>query len=83
MSADVDKREEWMMDLGHLDHLHREDLKQECWMKCVVEGDENTRFFHFILKNKHINSLIKSIHIKGVWHESQEETKNTTYDHFS
>nr|GEY10706.1 sister chromatid cohesion 1 protein 2 isoform X1 [Tanacetum cinerariifolium] len=27
---EVEKREEWLMDLSHLEHLHREDVKQKC-----------------------------------------------------
>ncbi|GJW89613.1 RNA-directed DNA polymerase, eukaryota [Tanacetum coccineum] len=43
-SVDVDKREEWLMDLNNLKQLHRDDLKQKCRLKWPVEGDENSRF---------------------------------------
>ncbi|GJZ63745.1 putative RNA-directed DNA polymerase, eukaryota, reverse transcriptase zinc-binding domain protein, partial [Tanacetum coccineum] len=49
---DVLKREEWMMDLSTLDQMKRDDLRQKCRLRWAIEGDENTRFFHSILKNK-------------------------------
>ncbi|GKC33644.1 putative RNA-directed DNA polymerase, eukaryota, reverse transcriptase zinc-binding domain protein [Tanacetum coccineum] len=45
-------REEWMMDLSTLDQMKRDDLRQKCRLRWAIEGDENTRFFHSILKNK-------------------------------
>ncbi|GJT82208.1 RNA-directed DNA polymerase, eukaryota, reverse transcriptase zinc-binding domain protein [Tanacetum coccineum] len=47
---DIPKREEWIMDLNHLDQIHRDDLKQKYRLKWVAEGDENTNFFHSLLK---------------------------------
>ncbi|GJV58049.1 retrovirus-related pol polyprotein from transposon TNT 1-94 [Tanacetum coccineum] len=47
---DVIKREEWMMDLDHLDQLQREDLKQKCHIRRAIEGHENSKFLHPLLK---------------------------------
>nr|GEX82628.1 nucleotide-binding alpha-beta plait domain-containing protein [Tanacetum cinerariifolium] len=41
-SLDINKREEWLMDLEHLDQLHRDELKQKSRLRWAVEGDENT-----------------------------------------
>ncbi|GJR44507.1 putative reverse transcriptase domain-containing protein [Tanacetum coccineum] len=40
--GDVAKREEWIMDLKHLDLIHREDLKQKCRLKWAVEGSKRS-----------------------------------------
>ncbi|GJU71071.1 transposon TX1 uncharacterized [Tanacetum coccineum] len=36
--GDIAKREEWIMDLYHLDHLQKEDLKQKCRMSTNIKG---------------------------------------------
>ncbi|GJU28730.1 putative RNA-directed DNA polymerase [Tanacetum coccineum] len=80
---DVAKREEWLMDLDHLDQIHRLDLKQKCRIRWVVEGDENTKFFHSLLKFNNSKMNIKGININGVWHEDPESIKNAAFEHFS
>ncbi|GJX03963.1 putative RNA-directed DNA polymerase [Tanacetum coccineum] len=82
-SIDVEKREEWLMDLDHLDQLHRDDLKQKSRLKWAVEGDENTHFFHSILKHKYANFNIKGIHVDGIWCESPDLIKEAVVRHFS
>ncbi|GKC44027.1 putative RNA-directed DNA polymerase, partial [Tanacetum coccineum] len=80
---DILKREEWMMDLNHLEQLHRDDLKQKGRVRWAVEGDENSRFFHSILSNKFANFTMKGIHVNGVWVESPNEVKKAALEHFS
>ncbi|GKB00088.1 putative RNA-directed DNA polymerase, eukaryota, reverse transcriptase zinc-binding domain protein [Tanacetum coccineum] len=82
-SIDVEKREEWMIDLDHLDQLHRDDLKQKSRLKWAVEGDENTHFFHSILKHKYANFNIKGIHVDGIWCESPDLIKEAVVRQFS
>ncbi|GKE08008.1 RNA-directed DNA polymerase, eukaryota, reverse transcriptase zinc-binding domain protein, partial [Tanacetum coccineum] len=77
------KREEWLMDLDYLDRIHREDLNQKCRIKWAIEGDENTRFFHSILKINYCNSNIKGIMVNGIWQEDPDEIKKAAYEHFS
>ncbi|GJT13323.1 hypothetical protein Tco_0860365 [Tanacetum coccineum] len=77
------KKEEWMMDLNHLEQLHRDDLKQKGRVRGAVEGDENTRFFHSTLNNKFSMFTMKGIHINGVWVESPDDIKVAALDHFS
>nr|GFC41090.1 RNA-directed DNA polymerase, eukaryota, reverse transcriptase zinc-binding domain protein [Tanacetum cinerariifolium] len=49
---DIDKREEWVMDLHALDQFSRDDLKQKSRVRWAVEGDENSRYFHSLIRNK-------------------------------
>ncbi|GKB92857.1 putative RNA-directed DNA polymerase [Tanacetum coccineum] len=80
---DVAKREEWLMDLDHLDQIHRLDLKKKCRIRWAVKGDENTKFFHSLLKFNNSKMNIKGININGVWHEDLDSIKNATFEHFS
>ncbi|GJV23278.1 putative RNA-directed DNA polymerase, eukaryota, reverse transcriptase zinc-binding domain protein [Tanacetum coccineum] len=80
---DVDKREEWIMDLDHLNRLHKEDLKQKCRLKWAVEGDENTNFFHSLLKVNYSRSNIKGIISDGIWRVDPDSIKHTDFKHFS
>ncbi|GKD38645.1 hypothetical protein Tco_1258852 [Tanacetum coccineum] len=70
------------MDVDHLDQLHRDALKQKSRLEWAVEGDENTRFFHYILKHKYANFNIKGIHVDGIWCESPV-IKEAHVRHFS
>nr|GEU93402.1 retrovirus-related Pol polyprotein from transposon TNT 1-94 [Tanacetum cinerariifolium] len=63
--ADILKREEWLMDLSYYDQLHKEDLKQKRRLKWAVEGDENTRFFHSIIKNRYDSFSIKGYYLEA------------------
>ncbi|GKC72208.1 RNA-directed DNA polymerase, eukaryota, reverse transcriptase zinc-binding domain protein [Tanacetum coccineum] len=72
---DIAKREEWIMDLNQLDKLHTEDLKQKCRMRWAIEGDENSKFFHALLKCKYANFNIKGVNVNGVWHDDPDEIK--------
>ncbi|GKD24025.1 RNA-directed DNA polymerase, eukaryota, reverse transcriptase zinc-binding domain protein, partial [Tanacetum coccineum] len=65
-----------MMDLNHLEQLHRDDLMQKGRIRWAVEGDENTRFFHSILNTKYANFTMKGIHVNGIWIESPDDFNN-------
>ncbi|GKB37521.1 nucleotide-binding alpha-beta plait domain-containing protein [Tanacetum coccineum] len=80
---DVVKCEEWIMDLNQLDQIHHDDLKQKCHLRWATEGDENTWFFHSLLKYNYFKSNINEIPINGVWCESPESIKHAALDHFS
>ncbi|GKC63410.1 RNA-directed DNA polymerase, eukaryota [Tanacetum coccineum] len=53
------------------------------YIKWVVEGDENTRFFHSLLKGKNANSSIKGMLINGIWEDNPDVIKNAVIGHFS
>ncbi|GKB76826.1 RNA-directed DNA polymerase, eukaryota, reverse transcriptase zinc-binding domain protein [Tanacetum coccineum] len=72
---EVGKRDEWIMDLSHLEHLHIEDVKQKCHLRWVVEGDENSRFFHSTLTFRYAKSSINGINVNGVWVVNSQDIK--------
>ncbi|GJR88098.1 hypothetical protein Tco_0212109 [Tanacetum coccineum] len=70
---DIAEREECIMDLNQLDKLHMEDLKQKCQMRWEIEGDENSKFFHALLKCKYANFNNKGVNVNGVWHDDPDK----------
>nr|GEZ21548.1 cysteine-rich receptor-like protein kinase [Tanacetum cinerariifolium] len=81
--SEVVKREEWLMDLSHLDHLLREDVKQKCRLRWAVEGDENSRYFHSTLKHNYAKSSINGINVNGVWVVNPDDIKAAALEHFA
>ncbi|GKE87850.1 hypothetical protein Tco_1565325 [Tanacetum coccineum] len=81
--SDVLKREEWLMDLSSLEQIHRDDLRQKCQMRWAIEGDENTCFFHSLLKNNYAKFSMKGVSVNGFWLDSPDEIKKVAIDHFS
>ncbi|GJY01444.1 RNA-directed DNA polymerase, eukaryota [Tanacetum coccineum] len=80
---DISKREEWILDMLQLDRLRNEDMKQKCRLRWAVEGDENSRFFHSILKNRYAKFSIKGIHVNKSWVESSGEIKQAALDYYA
>ncbi|XP_071699081.1 uncharacterized protein [Rutidosis leptorrhynchoides] len=58
-------------------------LKQKARVKWVLEGDENSRFFHSIIRNKNNRCNIRGVLIHGIWNDSPEAIKNEAFKHFS
>ncbi|GJV76433.1 RNA-directed DNA polymerase, eukaryota [Tanacetum coccineum] len=59
--AVVTKRMEVINSMQQLDHLHALDMAQKAKIKWVVEGDENTRFFHGMLNKKRNQQNIRGV----------------------
>ncbi|GKG34837.1 hypothetical protein Tco_0437533, partial [Tanacetum coccineum] len=56
-----------MKERDDLDRLHSLDLSQKAKIQWDVEGDENSKFFHGILKQKRRQQSIQGILIAGEW----------------
>ncbi|GJY51583.1 RNA-directed DNA polymerase, eukaryota [Tanacetum coccineum] len=80
---DIDKREEWLVELYTLEQMERDDLKQISRVRWAIEGDENTRFFHSLLRNKYANFYVKGIFVNEVWCESPNGIKHADVEHFA
>ncbi|XP_071741242.1 uncharacterized protein [Rutidosis leptorrhynchoides] len=50
-----------------------------CW---ALEGDENTKFFHSLLRNKYNKSNIRGLNINGIWNEDPNDIKASVFEHF-
>ncbi|GJS70651.1 RNA-directed DNA polymerase, eukaryota, partial [Tanacetum coccineum] len=59
-----------------------ESLLKKAKIKWVVEGDENTKFFHGMLNKKRSQSNIRGIMANGKWIDNPVNVKNEFFDHF-
>ncbi|XP_023747217.1 uncharacterized protein LOC111895365 [Lactuca sativa] len=59
------------------------DLSQKAKINWSVEGDENSKFFHGILKKKRRQMAIKGIMKDGNWLEDPNLIKSEFFEHFS
>ncbi|XP_071738625.1 uncharacterized protein [Rutidosis leptorrhynchoides] len=58
-------------------------LKQKARIRWTLEGDENLKFFHSIIRNRYNMSNIRGVLIDGVWNDSPEAIKAEAFKHFS
>lgn len=80
---DINKREGWLIDLHKLEQIERDSLKQKGRFKWSVEGDENTRFYHTVVKKKIARHSIKGISQNGEWCVDPSNIKNAGLKHFA
>ncbi|GJX28013.1 putative RNA-directed DNA polymerase, eukaryota, reverse transcriptase zinc-binding domain protein [Tanacetum coccineum] len=69
--------------LGDIDRLVAKDIAQKAKVKWVIEGDENTSFYHNMLKKKRRQLAIKGIFKNGKWIEDPHDVKAELFMHFS
>ncbi|GJY71870.1 hypothetical protein Tco_0475573 [Tanacetum coccineum] len=62
--------------------MENKDLAQKAKIKWAIEGDENSSFFHGMLKKKQRQIAIKGILKDGDWIEDPIKVKAKFYEHF-
>ncbi|GJY87422.1 RNA-directed DNA polymerase, eukaryota, partial [Tanacetum coccineum] len=68
--------------LSDLERKDASDIAQKAKIKWAIEGDENTSFFHGMLKKKRRQCSIKGILTNGTWIEEPDKVKTEFYSHF-
>ncbi|XP_071735458.1 uncharacterized protein [Rutidosis leptorrhynchoides] len=58
-------------------------LKQKARIKWILEGDENSRYFHSIIRRRYNKNNIRGLVINGLWNENVEDIKKAILSHFS
>ncbi|GJV75115.1 calcium/proton exchanger [Tanacetum coccineum] len=64
---EIGSRLSFLKQIEDLNHIKGLDLLQKSCIKCAVEGDENTSFFHGMINCKFGKSRINCINIQGSW----------------
>lgn len=59
------------------------DVKQKARMKWMIDGDENTKFFHGYVNNNNRKNKISGLLINGRWESDVQSIKNEAFRFFS
>ncbi|GKB47772.1 putative RNA-directed DNA polymerase, eukaryota, reverse transcriptase zinc-binding domain protein [Tanacetum coccineum] len=80
--SDNQLRKEHQTRLSLINAKEASNLAQKAKIKWVIEGDENTSFFHGLLNKKQRQITIKGVLNNGVWIEDPGEVKAKFYNWF-
>nr|KAJ0191545.1 hypothetical protein LSAT_V11C800425010 [Lactuca sativa] len=72
----VNERKSIIRELGSLKKVDAADLAQKPKVQWLVKGDENSAFFHGMLKNKRWQALIRGVSVGGEWVSDPVFVKN-------
>lgn len=68
--------------LKELDYQNYVGLKQKSRMKWAIDGEENSKFFHGMMKNNMADKRINGLSVDGVWCTDPATIKNEFQGHF-
>ncbi|XP_071686103.1 uncharacterized protein [Rutidosis leptorrhynchoides] len=74
----MDDRKCWLEKEGVKTNM----LKQKARSRWILEGDENSKFFHSSIKRKYNKNNIRGLNINGVWNENPLDVKEAIFMHF-
>ena len=80
------EKEEWAKISSRLTKLEKlacMDIKQKARIKWLIDGDENTQFFHGFVKNRNRKNHMNGLMINGVWSNQPDEMKAEIFRFFS
>ncbi|GKC63932.1 RNA-directed DNA polymerase, eukaryota, reverse transcriptase zinc-binding domain protein [Tanacetum coccineum] len=80
---DLIQRRDSCKILSDIDRLEAKDIAQKAKVKWTLEGDENTKFFHGMLKKKRRQLAIRGVFKNGDWIEDPHCVKEEFYSHYS
>ena len=82
MEADCTKRDKWIFDLLQLEQREKFDLNQKSHTKWVVEGDENSNYFHATVNHRWRRNRVKGLILDGRWSSDPTTVKMDFLKHF-
>ncbi|XP_071739290.1 uncharacterized protein [Rutidosis leptorrhynchoides] len=62
--------------------MKRKMLKQKSRIRWAIEGDENTKIFHTIIRNNYNKNNIRGLTINSQWNENPNDIKDKAFSHF-
>ncbi|XP_071739093.1 uncharacterized protein [Rutidosis leptorrhynchoides] len=79
---DISLRNSLSIERDDISKLINLDFLQKAIIKCDVEGEENSKFFHNTLKHKRCCQHIQGVLVNGVWYDHPNDIKNRFVVHF-
>ncbi|XP_071705329.1 uncharacterized protein [Rutidosis leptorrhynchoides] len=73
----LDARREWLKR----DKIKTNMLKQKARVRWILEGDENSKYFHALIRRRNNINNIHGLKINGVWSEDPQEIKDAAFNH--
>ncbi|KVI03148.1 Endonuclease/exonuclease/phosphatase [Cynara cardunculus var. scolymus] len=80
---EIASRKDILMKSKALDEENVKDLKQKARLRWVVDGEENSSFFHGIVNSNRRSNFIHGISSNGVWVTDPTEVKQVAFNFFS
>ncbi|KAL4563411.1 hypothetical protein LXL04_027452 [Taraxacum kok-saghyz] len=71
-----------LKQLEDIDKAANLDYMQKSKLKWVVEGDENSKFFHGVLNRRRKQMAVHGVMVNGVWVSDPQAVKDTFFDFF-
>ncbi|PWA36364.1 Endonuclease/exonuclease/phosphatase [Artemisia annua] len=68
--------------LLEIEHLELQDIAQKAKIKWSIEGDENSKYYHGILKQKRRQLAIRGIRLNGAWTSNPQHVKMAFMEFF-
>nr|GFC34709.1 RNA-directed DNA polymerase, eukaryota [Tanacetum cinerariifolium] len=78
----VHKRLKTLNTIQQVNNTHMSEVAQKAKIKWVVEGDENTKFFHGMSNKKRNQRSIQGIMVNGTWIDDPVKVKYEFLNHF-
>ncbi|KAI3750395.1 hypothetical protein L2E82_21030 [Cichorium intybus] len=76
------ERNHALQRLLEIERRNCQDLKQKSRLKWLIDGDENSKFFHGVINNKNRRHRINGLLINGRWTEDVTEIKTAVFEFF-
>nr|GEW96652.1 RNA-directed DNA polymerase, eukaryota [Tanacetum cinerariifolium] len=80
--TNLHRRLELKRQLHDINQLEARDSLQKSKVKCAIEGDENSRFFHGIINKKRSQLSIRRVFVDGLWITEPGKVKDAFLKNF-
>ncbi|GJV66825.1 RNA-directed DNA polymerase, eukaryota [Tanacetum coccineum] len=77
------RRMELMRQYKDMKQIESKEFIQKAKIKWAIEGDKNSKFFHFIINKKRSQLSVRGVFVDGDWKTDQAVVKDAFKDHFA